>query len=175
MANRAGIFAVGGDRPANLLWRLRHGEGPRGLRPRAILLLIGVNDILPMLALYPASPPGSRAGLGGRRAHRSMDAQPVWRRFAASPAAHGVLPASPRPRTAPVQHVPTLRRPSGATSQHPRGSMWQAATPVPALQGRDLLAAQFASTGIQLCVRELQKQAPNGAPGAAPGAAQAAV
>lgn len=77
---RAGIFAVGGDRPANLLWRLRHGEGPRGLRPRAILLLIGVNDILPMLALYP---------------------------------------------------------------------------------GRDLLAAQFASTGIQLCVRELQKQAPN--------------
>lgn len=38
-----------------------------------------------------------------------------------------------------------------------------------------MLAAQFASTGIQLCVRELQKQAPNGAPGAAPGAAQAAV
>ncbi|KAL4419104.1 hypothetical protein ABPG77_010043 [Micractinium sp. CCAP 211/92] len=77
---RAGIFAIGGDRPANLLWRLRHGEGPRGLHPRGILLLIGVNDILPMLALYP---------------------------------------------------------------------------------GNDTLAAQFASAGIQLCVRALQKQAPN--------------
>ncbi|KAL4433858.1 hypothetical protein ABPG75_000299 [Micractinium tetrahymenae] len=77
---RIGIFAIGGDRPVNLLRRLRHGEGPRGLNPKGILLLIGVNDILPISALYP---------------------------------------------------------------------------------GNDTLVSQFASAGIQLCVRELQKQAPN--------------
>lgn len=38
-------LAVAGDRAEHLLWRLRNGEGPKGLSPSRILILIGTNDV----------------------------------------------------------------------------------------------------------------------------------
>lgn len=34
-----------GDRTEHLFWRLQNGEGPRDLKPRAVVLLIGTNDL----------------------------------------------------------------------------------------------------------------------------------
>lgn len=42
-------FGTGGDTSRELLWHLKNGLLPKGLQPRAILLLIGTNDLgLPM-------------------------------------------------------------------------------------------------------------------------------
>ena len=35
-----------GDTTANLMWRLERGEDPAGIRPKAVVLLIGSNDLL---------------------------------------------------------------------------------------------------------------------------------
>eukprot|EP00746_Dinoflagellata_sp_MGD_P012554 gnl/MRDRNA2_/MRDRNA2_126812_c0_seq1.p1 gnl/MRDRNA2_/MRDRNA2_126812_c0~~gnl/MRDRNA2_/MRDRNA2_126812_c0_seq1.p1 ORF type:complete len:326 (+),score=45.19 gnl/MRDRNA2_/MRDRNA2_126812_c0_seq1:122-1099(+) len=37
---------VGGDQLQNLLYRLKHGEGPENAHPRSIMLLIGTNNIM---------------------------------------------------------------------------------------------------------------------------------
>lgn len=51
---RAGIFAICGDQAVHLLWRLREGEGPAGLNPRAIAVMIGTNDAAHLASVYPA-------------------------------------------------------------------------------------------------------------------------
>lgn len=38
--HRAAIFSIAGDRIAHLLWRMRNGEGPAGLHPRAAFVLV---------------------------------------------------------------------------------------------------------------------------------------
>ncbi|KAL4420774.1 hypothetical protein ABPG75_010430 [Micractinium tetrahymenae] len=56
----ADVFAAGGDGALNLLWRLEHGEGPGGLDPQAVFLMIGANDVLGLGALFPGQ--GSYVG-----------------------------------------------------------------------------------------------------------------
>ncbi|KAL4451315.1 hypothetical protein ABPG77_009387 [Micractinium sp. CCAP 211/92] len=51
---RAGIFAICGDQAVHLLWRLREGEGPAGLNPRVIAVMIGTNDAAHLASVYPA-------------------------------------------------------------------------------------------------------------------------
>jgi len=34
-----------GDRTEHLHWRLTHGEGPKDLKARAVVVLIGTNDL----------------------------------------------------------------------------------------------------------------------------------
>lgn len=43
--HRAVVFSIAGDRIAHLLWRMRHGEGLTGLNPKAVMVLIGTNDV----------------------------------------------------------------------------------------------------------------------------------
>ncbi|KAK9794078.1 hypothetical protein WJX73_009937 [Symbiochloris irregularis] len=42
-----GVYAISGDTTGNLLWRVHHGEGLRGLgrSPQAVVVLIGTNDL----------------------------------------------------------------------------------------------------------------------------------
>eukprot|EP00887_Chlorella_sp_A99_P004177 scaffold23.g4177.t1 len=42
---RPGIMAIGGDRSENLWWRLLNGETPAKHHPKAVVLLIGTNDL----------------------------------------------------------------------------------------------------------------------------------
>ncbi|KAK9789385.1 hypothetical protein WJX73_007156 [Symbiochloris irregularis] len=44
---RTGVYAISGDTAGNLLWRMHHGEGLRGLTmsPQAVVVLIGTNDL----------------------------------------------------------------------------------------------------------------------------------
>lgn len=58
----AHIFSIAGDRIAHLLWRLRNGEGPAGLRPKALLLLIGTNDVA-RLASAPGRTPAEAGAI----------------------------------------------------------------------------------------------------------------
>lgn len=44
-----------GDRAMNLLWRIRNGEGPEGMKTKVIVVLIGTNDIGRMQYLFEAS------------------------------------------------------------------------------------------------------------------------
>lgn len=53
LARSAGIFAICGDQAVHLLWRLREGEGPGGLGPRAIAVMIGTNDAAHLASVYP--------------------------------------------------------------------------------------------------------------------------
>ncbi len=34
-----------GDRTEHLHWRLTHGEGPKDLKPKSVVVLIGTNDL----------------------------------------------------------------------------------------------------------------------------------
>mmetsp|Transcript_13542 Transcript_13542/g.32091 ORF Transcript_13542/g.32091 Transcript_13542/m.32091 type:complete len:427 (-) Transcript_13542:166-1446(-) len=45
-SSEASVLALGisGDTTTNLLWRIRHGELPRNLRPEKVAILIGAND-----------------------------------------------------------------------------------------------------------------------------------
>lgn len=49
-------LGISGDTTANLLWRIRHGELPRGLAPEKIVLLIGTNDLAHGRAASPYTP-----------------------------------------------------------------------------------------------------------------------
>lgn len=56
----ADVFAAGGDGTLNLLWRLEHGEGPAGLNPQVVFLMIGANDVLGLGPLFPVRRRGRR-------------------------------------------------------------------------------------------------------------------
>ena len=40
-----GRLAAVGDRTEHLFWRIQNGEGPKDLRPKAVVVLIGTNDL----------------------------------------------------------------------------------------------------------------------------------
>ncbi len=42
-----------GDRTEHLYWRLQNGEGPKDLKPRAAVLLIGTNDLTNVFDVRP--------------------------------------------------------------------------------------------------------------------------
>jgi len=44
--HNSALLGSAGDRAANLLYRLSHGEFPKGTVPRAIIVHIGINDVL---------------------------------------------------------------------------------------------------------------------------------
>lgn len=52
---RALILAISGDETLHLLWRLRHGEGPSGLSPAVVTLMISTNDLFRLTMLHPVS------------------------------------------------------------------------------------------------------------------------
>jgi len=56
-----------GDTSRNLAWRLEHGEGPERLRPAAVVILVGTNDLTQ--PEHPLARPqlGRRAAGGGAR------------------------------------------------------------------------------------------------------------
>ncbi len=45
-AERTATLRCEGDTIGNLMWRLEHGESPAGAGVRAMVLLIGANDLL---------------------------------------------------------------------------------------------------------------------------------
>ena len=50
------LFA--GDTTASLMWRLQNGEGPAKLKPKALVLMIGANNLLnasPKVSCYLSS------------------------------------------------------------------------------------------------------------------------
>lgn len=49
---RAAVLAIAGDQPVHLLWRLANGEGPAGLNPKQITVMIGTNDVGRMSSFY---------------------------------------------------------------------------------------------------------------------------
>ncbi|KAL4857557.1 Platelet-activating factor acetylhydrolase IB subunit beta [Chlorella vulgaris] len=50
---RALLLGISGDQTMHLLWRLQNGEGPAGLNPTSITLMIGTNDVLHLNVLDP--------------------------------------------------------------------------------------------------------------------------
>ncbi|PSC70716.1 SGNH hydrolase [Micractinium conductrix] len=52
---KAGVFALAGDQAVHLLWRLAEGEGPEGLNPKVITLMICTNDLAHLTHVYPGS------------------------------------------------------------------------------------------------------------------------
>jgi len=48
---------IAGDRTEHLHWRLTHGEGPKDLKPRAVVVLVGTNDLSHVFDVIPPSSP----------------------------------------------------------------------------------------------------------------------
>jgi hypothetical protein len=53
LRRRALLLGISGDQTMHLLWRLQNGEGPAGLNPTSITLMIGTNDVLHLNVLDP--------------------------------------------------------------------------------------------------------------------------
>lgn len=91
---RAGIFAICGDQAVHLLWRLREGEGPGGLGPRAIAVMIGTNDAAHLASVYPgeAEIPGHIISLAVQQIVRELQRQAPQ----ATIVVFGLLPLQPQ-------------------------------------------------------------------------------
>ncbi|EFN50813.1 hypothetical protein CHLNCDRAFT_55501 [Chlorella variabilis] len=50
---RAMVLGIAGDQTMHLLWRLRNGEGPKGLNSKIVTAMIGTNDMIYLTFLYP--------------------------------------------------------------------------------------------------------------------------
>ena len=100
---RAAAFAIAGDQTMHLLWRVQNGEGPRGLGPQAVFLLIGTNDVAHQGSIHPVRPrhppPPATAPLTHTRARTSALASLAR---PAPPAPRRRRPSAPLPLTAPT-------------------------------------------------------------------------
>lgn len=54
---RALVLAISGDQIVHLLWRLQNGEGPKGLDPQVVTVMIGTNDLAHLTSLLQARVP----------------------------------------------------------------------------------------------------------------------
>ncbi|KAL4420773.1 hypothetical protein ABPG75_010429 [Micractinium tetrahymenae] len=143
---RAGIFAICGDQAVHLLWRLKEGEGPAGLNPRVVTVMIGTNDAAHLSNVYPEAGASKLRGCPcpaqacGRHARHPPD-----------------QPASCRPCPGP------LARPSGlspADRQHLPAALLTHPGAAPPLQGESDIPGHIISLAVQQVVRELQRQVP---------------
>lgn len=91
---RAGILAICGDQAVHLLWRLREGEGPAGLSPRVIAVMIGTNDAAHLASVYPgeAQVPGHIISLAVQQIVRELQKQAPQ----ATVVVFGLLPLQPQ-------------------------------------------------------------------------------
>ncbi len=49
---RSLVAGISGDQAVHLLWRLQNGEGPRGLNPKAVSVMIGTNDVAHLSSMH---------------------------------------------------------------------------------------------------------------------------
>ncbi|EFN50812.1 hypothetical protein CHLNCDRAFT_141743 [Chlorella variabilis] len=54
---KALVLAISGDQIVHLLWRLQNGEGPKGLDPQVVTVMIGTNDLAHLTSLLQARVP----------------------------------------------------------------------------------------------------------------------
>lgn len=107
---RAAAYSISGDRTEHLYWRLQNGEGPKDLKPRAVVLLIGTNDLNHVYDLLQLEAVSTKIGAGCVAAVEEILQQ--------APSAHvalvGLLPRGDRNVEAPsvAYHQPSKYTPA---------------------------------------------------------------
>lgn len=158
------MLAVSGDQTVHVLWRLQNGEGPRGLKPAKVALMIGTNDVSHLSYLQRVSLRSECQGKRGAPAPQLAASAPCCRHPAARPAAPN----------GSVRHRFTAAIPSdaglgqGGSAGGPArclcygALLLTAAHPPTALQLNTTQVGHIVCLGVQQVVRELQRQAPQG-------------
>ncbi|PRW20178.1 SGNH hydrolase [Chlorella sorokiniana] len=71
------VAGIAGDQAVHLLWRLQNGEGPRGLNPKSVSVMIGTNDVAHLSSMhgYNASRIGHIVAMGAQQCVRELQRQ----------------------------------------------------------------------------------------------------